>query len=83
MLNYWSWRCWFFGNEDASFTSIEDAGFMLFKMLIHFYWGFWFFGTEDATFTEIEDVGFMVFRMLGNGTDDADLFELRVVIYWC
>jgi len=36
---------------------------------------------EDASFTSIEDAGFMVFKMLGNGTEVADLLELRVLIY--
>ena len=75
MLICKNWGCWIIG--------IEEDDLIELRMLNYWSWRYWFFGTEDDCFTSIEDAAFMVVKMLDNETEDADLLELRVLIYWC
>ena len=69
-LIYWYWRFLYNRTEDAYL--LECYNRLVDRMLNYWNWECRFVGTEDD--------GFLVFRMLCNGTEDADLLEVRVLI---
>jgi len=81
MLIYKNWGCWFNRTEDASFTGIEAAGFIVFKMLDN--------GSEDADLIELMMPNYWNWGCWIIGAEDADLLvlnagliELRILIFW-